>query len=152
MVSVNWKYPLVVGIVTAVIAASMQVVSVLLQEIPGINPLGDYHATDFVFLLVLFASIFLSYSYFLHSATHRHGLDLILLVVGLVLTTLLVLFENVLIDVFFPKTLISGYFLFDCVGVAFAGYMLLLYNWGEQRRQQKLARQQEPAEAAQSSL
>ncbi len=150
MVSIGWKHWLFLGIVTAVLAALIQIIAAILQESPEWSLLSNSLAGSVLTFLIIMTAVLLSMAYFRRTGG-GNVLGVILLVVGLASLVLALYFDNSLVYFFFPKTVIAILPAYDSMGIAFAGYMLLLYNWGEERRKRKLAIQQKPMETAQSS-
>jgi hypothetical protein len=118
------KYWLSMGVFSALIAASLQIMSVFLQESPE-SP-NAMSTTFIIQILVMVASVLLPMSYIIHTKGQGKTFGIVLLLAGLIALAFVLLYSNAITNFFFPKTLITSFLVLDSLYVAFAGTMLIL--------------------------
>ncbi|MBN2230278.1 MAG: hypothetical protein JW779_11880 [Candidatus Thorarchaeota archaeon] len=122
----EWKYASLAGMVSAIIAASVQIIAVLLQESPE-PPIG---LSVVVIISLLGASILLPASHVLHAKGRGVIPGIVLILTGLVLLVFTWSFHNLIASLFYPRTLVSGFIMVDSMFISLAGWILLMQHRG----------------------
>ncbi|MCF2136352.1 MAG: hypothetical protein K9W43_03845 [Candidatus Thorarchaeota archaeon] len=131
------KQQIRLGVLLLVISASLEILLSLTQTEPSLSLLQQNLSDLPLVLLLMLSSIFLANGYALtHDLDAERTLNVLpalLLVVGIVGLILTMMFHNLLVDIFFPRTLVTGFLLLDSLILAATGFFIFEFARGKNR-------------------